>query len=98
MRGTASSFMDFMDKEWIKSFTEKLDQHYAWPSLYIFKFIVPTGREEDLKKLFPLHTTTEKHSRQGKYTSITIQMMMPSSEAVIDIYMQASIIPGLIAL
>jgi putative lipoic acid-binding regulatory protein len=87
-----------MDKEWIKSFAEKLDQHYAWPSLYIFKFIVPTGREEDLKKLFPFHTTTEKHSRQGKYTSITIQMMMPSSEAVIDIYQQASIIPGLIAL
>jgi putative lipoic acid-binding regulatory protein len=87
-----------MDKDWIKSFAEKLDQHYAWPSLYIFKFIVPAGREEDVKKLFPFHTTTEKQSRQGNYTSITIQMMMPSSEAVIDIYQQASIIPGLIAL
>jgi hypothetical protein len=87
-----------MDKEWIKVFAEKLDQHYAWPSLYIFKFIVPTGRENDVKNLFPLHTTTEKQSRKGNYTSITIQMMMPSSEAVIAIYEQASIIPGLIAL
>lgn len=87
-----------MDKEWIKSFAEKLDRHYAWPSLYIFKFIVPAGKEEEVKKIFPLHTTTEKHSKQGNYISITVQMMMPSSEAVIEIYQQASAIPGLIAL
>lgn len=87
-----------MDKEWIRSFREKLDQHYAWPSLYMFKFIVPTGKENQVKELFPLHTTTEKQSRQGNYTSITVQMMMPSSEAVIGIYEQASVIEGLIAL
>ena len=87
-----------MNKEWLISFREKLDQHYAWPSLYMFKFIVPTGKEEEVKRLFPLHTTTEKVSKQGNYTSITIQMMMPSSEAVIGIYQQASIIEGLIAL
>jgi uncharacterized protein len=87
-----------MDKEWIRSFREKLDQHYAWPSLYMFKFIVPAGKETQVKQLFPLHTTTEKQSRQGNYTSITVQMMMPSSEAVIGIYEQASTIEGLIAL
>lgn len=87
-----------MDKEWIRSFREKLDQHYAWPSLYMFKFIVPTGKENQVKELFPHHNTTEKQSRQGNYTSITIQMMMPSSEAVIGIYEQASVIEGLIAL
>ena len=87
-----------MDKEWFDRFSEKLDQHYAWPALYMFKFIVPTGREGDLKKLFPQHTSTEKMSKQGKYTSITIQMMMPSSDAVIAIYQQASTIEGLIAL
>lgn len=87
-----------MDKQWIISFREKLDRHYAWPSLYMFKFIVPTGKENDVKKLFPLHDTTEKLSKQGNYTSITIQMMMPSSDAVIAIYEQASDIEGLIAL
>lgn len=87
-----------MDKKWIESFREKLDKHYAWPSLYIFKFIVPAGREDQVKKLFPLHITTEKSSKQGKYVSVTIQMMMPSSEAVIHIYEQASTIEGLIAL
>jgi uncharacterized protein len=87
-----------MNKEWIISFRQKLDQHYAWPSLYMFKFIVPAGKEEQVKKLFPLHTTSEKQSKQGNYISITIQMMMPSSEAVIGIYQQASGIEGLIAL
>ena len=87
-----------MDSEWIISFRSKLDQHYAWPSLYIFKFIVPTGKEGEVKKLFPHHTTSEKQSQGGKYTSITIQMMMPSSDAVIEIYQQAAVIEGLIAL
>jgi uncharacterized protein len=87
-----------MDKTWINGFREKLDQHYAWPSLYVFKFIVPTGKEDQVKKLFPQHTTTEKLSKQGNYISVTIQMMMPSSDAVIGIYEQASAIEGLIAL
>lgn len=87
-----------MNQEWLTNFREKLNQHYAWPSLYIFKFIVPTGKENEVKNLFPLHTTTDRLSKEGKYTSITIQMMMPSSEAVIEIYEKAATIEGLIAL
>ena len=87
-----------MDQEWLKSFREKLDQHYAWPSLYVFKFIVPAGQEDAVKKLFPNHLPSEKHSEKGRYTSVTVQMMMPSSEAVIAVYEQASVIEGLIAL
>ena len=87
-----------MDQAWLNSFREKLDQHYAWPSLYVFKFIVPTGKETEVKNIFPQHHTTEKISRNGKYTSITIQMMMPSSEAVIDVYVSVENIEGLIAL
>jgi putative lipoic acid-binding regulatory protein len=87
-----------MDEQWINGFREKLDQHYTWPSLYIFKFIVPKGKEEDLKQLFPLHTPTEKASRQGNYTSITMQMMVPSSDAVIEVYVKASQIEGIVAL
>jgi uncharacterized protein len=87
-----------MDKQWSDSFKEKLDRHYAWPSLYVFKFIVPKGKEEEVKKLFPQHDASEKFSSEGNYASITIRMMMPSSEAVIEIYQQASAIEGLIAL
>ena len=87
-----------MDNEWINSFREKLDKHYAWPSLYLFKFIVPTGKEQEVKNLFPRHETSDKLSKQGNYTSITVQMMMPSSEAVIEVYEKASRIEGIVAL
>jgi len=87
-----------MDQQWQKSFKEKLDQHHAWPSLYIFKFIVPQGKEHEVKKLFPLHDTKEKASKNGNYVSVTVQMMMPSSTSVVDVYLKAAEIEGLIAL
>ncbi|HYG18070.1 MAG TPA: DUF493 family protein [Ohtaekwangia sp.] len=87
-----------MDEAWIAGFREKLDQHHSWPSLYIFKFIVPTGREQEVKNLFPTHTVTEKLSRNGNYVSLTAQIMAPSSDAVIAIYVSASRIEGIVAL
>ncbi len=87
-----------MDKKWIEGFKEKLDQHYAWPALYTFKFIVSRGKEEEVKKLFPQHETKEKSSSKGKYSSITVEMMMPSSESIMQVYLDASKIEGIIAL
>lgn len=87
-----------MDESWIKAFSEKLDKFYAWPSLYTFKFIVKAGQEDDVRKLFPLHTDTSRQSKNGNYTSITFQMMMPNAKAVIDVYKKAATIEGIIAL
>jgi len=87
-----------MNEARYQSFQEKLDQHYAWPSLYIFKFIVPKGKETELKQLFPLHTAKEKESKNGNYTSVTIEMMMPSSLAVIDVYKKIATVEGIISL
>jgi uncharacterized protein len=87
-----------MDIPWADSFREKLDQHYQWPALYIFKFIVPSGKEPEVRSLFPLHNATEKLSANGKYTSITFELMMPSADHVITVYERATKIEGLIAL
>jgi putative lipoic acid-binding regulatory protein len=87
-----------MDADWLKRFEERLDKHYAWPSLYTFKFIVPAEKESELKELFPNHTSSLKASKNGNYVSITYSMMMPSSEAVIKVYKTASAIEGIIAL
>lgn len=89
-------------KEWTKEnwddFADKLDKFYAWPALYTFKFIVKAGKEDELRNLFPLHTDTAKPSKNGNYTSITFQMMMPNAQAVIDVYKKAAVIEGIIAL
>lgn len=87
-----------MDEQWLQNFREKLDQHYAWPALYIYKFIVPKGKESEVKKLFPNHTVTEKLSKKGNYTSVTAQVMANSSDEVIRIYIAASAIEGIVAL
>lgn len=87
-----------MDENWIDSFREKLDEHYVWPAPYIYKFIVPTGKEELVKQLFPLSLATEKLSRQGNYISVTVEKVMHSSDAVIEIYIKASAIEGIVAL
>jgi len=87
-----------MDENWFNSFRLKLDEHYAWPALYIFKFIVPTGQEGLVKKLLPFHPATEKLSKNGNYTSVTISVMMQSSDAVIEVYRKAAEIEGIVAL
>lgn len=88
-----------MDPNWFITFKEKLDQHYAWPALYVFKFIVPVERKDELLEMFPRHvTSTEKTSGKGNYASLTYQMMMPSSESVIDVYKKVATIEGLVAL
>lgn len=87
-----------MDSVWLEKFRKQLDQHHAWPFVYTFKFIVPAGKENSLRILFRNHVATERTSKNGNYTSFTYQMMMPSSEAVIEIYLAASKIEGLMAL
>ena len=87
-----------MNQDWINQFREKLDQHYSWPALYTFKFIVPKGKEDDLKRLFASHHLTEKKSGKGNFISFTFQMMANSSDRVIEIYQLASDVEGIIAL
>jgi putative lipoic acid-binding regulatory protein len=87
-----------MDADWLHSFKTKLDQHHSWPSLYIFKFIVPKEKVNELKNLFPQHQVTEKASSQGRYIGVTMQIMAPSSNSIIEIYELASQIEGLISL
>ena len=83
---------------WAESLQKKLDEHYVWPALYTFKFIVPRDKVADVKQLFPLHESREKPSKNGNYVSVTLQMMAPGSEEIIAVYRRASAIEGLIAL
>ena len=86
------------DKVSIASFKEKLDNEYDWPALYTFKFIVPSARTGEVKSLFSNHETTEKASSHGKHTSVTAKIMADSSDTIIEYYLKASKIEGVIAL
>ncbi|MEI8048353.1 MAG: DUF493 family protein [Bacteroidota bacterium] len=80
---------------------EQLTTYYSWPSLYMFKFITPAENRVFalLHDLFPEHA--EFHSRPsagGKYMSITVKEIMLSSDEVIERYLKASSIEGIIVL
>ena len=82
----------------IESLKKKLDTVHEWPSLYMFKFIVPEERKEEVYALFPKNELRYKESSQGKYVSVTAKVMMRSSEDVVAKYQEAHRIEGMLAL
>lgn len=88
-----------MEKKFDKAaFKEKLESVGQFPMLYMFKFIVPMGRENEVGALFPKNEMSLKPSSGGKYVSTTIQVMMESADQIIEVYEQAATIKGVIAL
>lgn len=82
----------------IASFREQLEADTVFPTLYMFKFIVPIGKEEEVAGLLPNNEMTLKKSKKGNYVSATIKAMMPSSDSIVEIYVRASKIEGIISL
>lgn len=88
-----------MDSKFNKAvFKEKLESVGQFPLLYMFKFIVPTGKETEIGLLFPKNEIALKPSSGGKYVSTTIKAMMDSADQIIEIYEKASEIEGVISL
>ncbi|MDN3203849.1 DUF493 domain-containing protein [Algoriphagus sediminis] len=79
-------------------FKEKLNASGDFPMLYMFKFIVPNGRQHEIEEIFPKNNIELKASSGGKYISATIKVMTESAEQVLDFYERASKIEGVIAL
>jgi putative lipoic acid-binding regulatory protein len=80
------------------SFKEKLESSGDFPMVYMFKFIVPKGKEIEVRALFPKNEISLKPSSGGKYVSTTIQAMMESADQIIDLYEKAASIEGVISL
>ena len=77
---------------------QKLDEQYQWPTQYLFKFIVPESKREELEALFPRDEVSSRYSKNGNYVSLTAQVLVESSQAVIEVYRKAHAIEGTIGL
>ena len=82
----------------IHTFKQKLDKEYNWPAEYVFKFIVPEEGASSIVALFPNHEPRIKKSSKGNYTSLSFAVRVESSDEVIDLYILANEVDGVIAL
>ena len=81
-----------------QAFKDKLEAQTIFPTLYMFKFIVPNGSETLVAALLPNNKMTLKHSSKGKYVSATIKALMPNSDSILDIYEKAWKMEGVFSL
>ena len=90
-----------MNSDDIQKAKDNLNQHYDWPYVYVFKFIMPTipNREKELISMFSVDVDVKtKISKNGKYRSFTINAVMLSADEVLEKYARAGQIKGLISL
>jgi putative lipoic acid-binding regulatory protein len=64
----------------------------------MFKFVVPSNKVEEFQVLFDQESMQSKESKGGNYLSFTIKKMISSSQEVVEIYLKAKKIEGIIAL
>ncbi len=88
--------------EFYKKLKNKLDEGSIFPSEYLFKFIV-SNHEEKIKQVEDLFdfkgaVITKTSSRTGKFTSVSVQVIMKNSDDIISIYLKAEKIEGIISL
>lgn len=73
-----------------------------WPAEYLYKFIVPADveKEQAIENEFNgLGAVIKKNrSKTGKFTSVSINVVMKDADAVIEKYQALSTIEGIISL
>lgn len=94
--------MDKKTQEFYERLKIELDDANVWPAEYLFKFIVPTDKqkidtvENAFNGMGAVINTTQ--SKTGKFTSISVNVRMGSSQSIIDKYIEVSTVEGIISL
>lgn len=72
-----------------------------WPNVYFFKFIVPND-PQSLAQATALFTETAEvsfhQSSTGKYISVNAKELMLDVDSIIEVYVRASTIKGVVSL
>lgn len=90
-----------MEEEHIERLRARLNEIHIWPSIFMFKFILPSdeARLTQLKLIFGESAEIrERLSSKGNYTSVTVREMMLSADDIFDRYRRAKDIKDIISL
>ena len=90
-------------EEFYENLKIQLENTASWPSLYMYKFILPktSNQSQELLNIFDNlgAVIDSKKSKTGKYTSFSIKVKLENPESVIEKYKEvASKIEGVISL
>ena len=85
-----------------KSLKEKLENNTEFPTDYLYKFIVPTTKNQvaEVEAVFRNKKAkiSKRDSRTGKFISLSIMLKMNNADEVIKNYHDVENIEGLISL
>lgn len=88
--------------DFYKSLKEKLEDHHNFPEDYLYKFIVPSHPEKltEIYRIFDgvQHTMTNKESKKGNYTALSINAFVLDADMVIEIYKKVAKVEGVVML
>lgn len=90
-------------EEFYEKLRSQLYDTSTWPSIYLYKFIVPTS-DQKIKIIHHIFDNlgaviNTKTSKKGNYTSVSVNVKMASPEAVIEKYQEvAKKVEGVISL
>jgi hypothetical protein len=89
-----------MHKDYV-ALKEKLEKGFSWPSVYLFKFIVPAENKKIAlveKEFGDTAQITTRESKNGKYISISVKEVMMNPDEVIKKYQKLDGIEGIMSL
>lgn len=94
--------MDQKTKEFYLRLREELATTSNWPTIYLYKFIVPTDPskinqvEDAFNNMGAVINTVQ--SKNGNFTSISVNVKMDNPDHVIEKYLEVSSVEGIISL
>jgi len=88
--------------EFYNRLRQQLTDDTAWPSAYLYKFIVPSDAAKiaEIEGVFDgmKAEISSRDSSKGTYTSVSVKVIMESPDAVIEKYIEVSKVEGVISL
>jgi uncharacterized protein len=89
------------NNEFYTNLHARLKANTSWPSVYMFKFILPNDNRKMalLRQIFEQDSRFfEKTSNKGNYISVTVKIVMLNPDEVISRYRQVAEIEGVMML
>ncbi len=94
-----TDFFYLQNMSWDReAFKSKVENEHDFPGEYVFKFIIPAYKKDDVTSLLPKGELSFRSSSGSKYLSITLRARLNSAEEVVTVYEKTHSIEGIVAL